>query len=307
MFAVVSTPPERRNLASSDLTEAVAASFADAPDPRFRRIAESLVRHLHAFVEDVRPTEAEWFAAIDFLTRTGHTTTETRQEFVLLSDVLGVSMLVIGLNHDGAGGATESTVFGPFFVEGAPEVANGADVAAGAPGSPCLMGGRILDTGGDPIAGAVIDVWQADENGLYDVQYDDLPAPRGRGRLRSQADGRFWFWSVLPVAYPIPADGPVGDLLEAAGRGLMRPAHVHFRVAAPGYETLITHVFVAGDEHLDHDAVFGVKTTLIAPFPRHEPGTASDGRTLPVPYHTLEYDLVLRLRQPDRGTAARAR
>lgn len=292
MFAVVSSSP-KHNLASSELTAAVLASFANAPDPRFRQIAESLVRHLHAFVEDVRPTEQEWFRAIDFLTRTGHTTTDTRQEFVLLSDVLGVSMVVIGLNHERAGGATESTVFGPFFVEGAPEVENGADIGAGAPGRPCLVRGRILDTAGQPIAGAVIDVWQADENGLYDVQYADLAAPRGRGRLRSETDGRFWFWSVLPVAYPIPADGPVGDLLKAGGRGPMRPAHVHFRVAAPGYETLITHVFAAGDEHLDDDAVFGVKTTLIAPFARHEAGTAPDGRTLDVPYHTLEYDLVL--------------
>jgi hydroxyquinol 1,2-dioxygenase len=293
MFAIVSPSPKRRNLASGDLTAAVLASFADAPDPRFRQIAESLVRHLHAFVEDVRPTEQEWFRAIDFLTCTGHTTTNTRQEFVLLSDVLGVSMLVIGCNHDRASDATESTVFGPFFVEGAPEVANGADLGAGAPGQPCLMGGRILDTTGRAIAGAVIDMWQADENGLYDVQYADLSAPRGRGRLHSEIDGRFWFWSVLPVAYPIPTDGPVGDLLRAGGRGPMRPAHVHFRVTAPGYETLITHVFAAGDEHLDTDAVFGVKTGLIAPFPRHEPGTAPDGRTLDVPYHTLEYDLVL--------------
>ena len=303
----MSSAPKRQNLASSDLTAAVLESFADAPDPRFREIAESLVRHLHAFVEDVRPTEQEWFAAIDFLTRTGHATTDTRQEFVLLSDVLGVSMLVIGLNHEASGGATESTVFGPFFVEGAPEVANGADLGAGAPGRPCLMGGRILDTGGGPVAGAVIDVWQADENGLYDVQYADLAAPRGRGRLRSEADGRFWFWSVLPVAYPIPADGPVGDLLRAGGRGPMRPAHVHFRVTAPGYEPLITHVFAAGDEHLDADAVFGVRTALIAPFPRHEPGTAPDGRVMDVPYHTLEYDLVLAPRQSGPGAGVPGR
>ena len=303
MFACVGSSPKRQNLTSSDLTAAVLASFADAPNPRFREVAESLVRHLHAFVEDVGLTEEEWFSGIEFLTRTGHTTTATRQEFVLLSDVLGVSMLVIGLNHPAAG-ATESTVFGPFFVEGAPEVPNGADLGAGAPGQPCLMGGRILDTTGDPIAGAVIDVWQADENGLYDVQYTALPAPRGRGRLRAGADGRFSFWSVLPVAYPISDDGPVGDLLNAGGRRPMRPGHVHFRVAAPGYETLITHVFVAGDEHLDDDAVFGVKTSLIAPFPRHEAGIAPDGRTMDGAYHTLEYDLVLAPARRDPGAAA---
>ena len=304
MFACVGSSPERRNLASNELTAAVLASFADAPNPRFHQIAESLVRHLHAFVEEVGLTEQEWFDGIDFLTRTGHATTDTRQEFVLLSDVLGVSMLVIGLNHAPAGGATESTVFGPFFVEGAPDVQNGADLGAGAPGQPCLMRGRILDTAADPIAGAVIDVWQADENGLYDVQYADLPAPRGRGRLRAETDGRFWFWSVLPVAYPIPDDGPVGSMLRAGGRGPMRPGHVHFRVAAPGYETLITHIFVAGDEHLDDDAVFGVKTSLIAPFPRHEAGIAPDGRAMDTPYHTLEYDLVLAPTRREPGAAA---
>ena len=245
----MSPPPQRPDLADAALTEAVLASFAGAETPRARQIAESLVRHLHAFVQEVAPTEAEWFAGIDFLTRAGHITTATRQEFVLLSDVLGVSMLVIGINHPAPDGATESTVFGPFFVEGAPELANGADLAAGAPGCPCLMRGRILRTDGTPIAGALIDVWQADEHGLYDVQYDDLDSPRGRGRLRSEDDGRFWFWSVLPVAYPIPSDGPAGELLRAGGRGPMRPAHVHFRVAAPGCETLITHVFAAGDEH----------------------------------------------------------
>jgi hydroxyquinol 1,2-dioxygenase len=289
----MSRTDERRNLADAELTDAVLASFAASPSPRFRQIAESLVRHLHAFAEDVQLTEDEWFAGIDFLTRTGHITTDTRQEFVLLSDVLGLSMLVIGINHRNPGGATESTVFGPFFVEGAPEFANGGDLAAGAPGKPCLMRGRVLGTGGEAVAGAVIDVWQADEDGFYDVQYDDLEAPRGRGRLRSEADGRFWFWSVLPEAYPIPEDGPVGDLLHAAGRGPMRPAHVHFRVEAPGYETLITHIFVEGDPHLDTDAVFGVKSSLVSAFPLHQRGTASDGTAVGTPYHTLDYDLVL--------------
>lgn len=289
----MSRPDPQRNLADAALTEAVLASFAAAPSPRARHITASLVRHLHAFVEEVAPTEDEWFAGIDFLTRAGHITSGTRQEFVLLSDVLGVSMLVIGQNHSAHDGATESTVFGPFFVEGAPGFANGADLGAGAPGRPCLMRGRVLRTDGDPIAGATIDVWQADEHGLYDVQYEGLASPRGRGRLRTETDGRFWFWSVLPVAYPIPADGPAGDLLRAGGRDPMRPAHVHFRVTAPGCETLITHVFAAGDEHLDRDAVFGVKSSLIAPFPAHEPGTAPDGTTMDVPYHTLEYDLIL--------------
>jgi hydroxyquinol 1,2-dioxygenase len=282
-----------RNLTDESLTEAVLASFDGAADPRFQEIARSLVTHLHAFVRDVEPTEAEWFKAIDFLTRTGHITDERRQEFVLLSDVLGVSMLVIGLNHRHPAGATESTVFGPFFVEGAPGYENGDDLGNGAPGAPCLVSGRILSTTGEPLAGARIDVWQADEDGLYDVQHPEVAEAQGRGWLASDDDGRFWFWSVLPVAYPIPDDGPVGDLLAAGGRGPMRPAHIHFRVEAPGHDVLITHVFADGDEHLDGDAVFGVKGSLIAPFPRHEPGTAPDGRVLDVPFHTLDYDLVL--------------
>jgi hydroxyquinol 1,2-dioxygenase len=282
-----------RDLSDDTLTAAVLASFDGAGDPRFREIARSLVSHLHAFVRDVAPTEDEWFKAIDFLTRTGDITTDRRQEYVLLSDVLGVSMLVIGLNHPHPDGATESTVFGPFFVEGAPEYANGDDLANGAGGVPCFVSGRVLDTAGDPVAGARIDVWQADEDGLYDVQRDALDEAQGRGRLTAEGDGRFWFWSVLPVAYPIPDDGPVGSLLAAGGRGPMRPAHVHFRVEAPGHDVLITHVFAAGDEHLDSDAVFGVKASLIAPFERHEAGPAPDGRVLDVPFHTLAYDLVL--------------
>jgi hydroxyquinol 1,2-dioxygenase len=287
------TTTSTRNLTDDALTAAVLASFDGAADPRFKEIARSLVTHLHAFVRDVEPTEDEWFKAIDFLTRTGDITTDKRQEYVLLSDVLGVSMLVIGLNHRHPSGATESTVFGPFFVEGAPEYANGDDLANGAAGAPCFVSGRVLDTAGAPLGGARIDVWQTDEDGFYDVQRAELDEAQGRGRLTAGDDGRFWFWSVLPVAYPIPDDGPVGDLLAAGGRGPMRPAHVHFRVEAPGHDVLITHVFAEGDEHLDGDAVFGVKASLIAPFERHEPGTAPDGRVLDVPFHTLAYDLVL--------------
>jgi hydroxyquinol 1,2-dioxygenase len=284
----------RRNLADADLTAAVLDSFATSGDARFREIAESLVRHLHAFAADVQLTEAEWFAGIDFLTRTGHITDDKRQEFVLLSDVLGLSMQVIGINHRHPGGATESTVFGPFFVEGSPAFANGDDIAAGAPGRPCFMAGRIRGVDGEPVAGALIEVWQADEDGFYDVQRPELDAARGRGHLHSADDGRFWFWSVLPEAYPIPVDGPVGDLLRAAGRSPMRPAHVHFKVDADGYETLITHVFVAGDPYLDTDAVFGVKESLIGDFVEHPPGTAApDGRVLDEPFFTLDYDLVL--------------
>lgn len=294
----------RRDLSSDELTSAVLASFAGAGDARFKELAQGLVRHLHDFVTDVGLTEEEWFKAVDFLTRTGQTSNDKRQEFVLLSDVLGVSMLVIGLAHPPTGGATESTVFGPFFVEGSPAIEDGGDLAAGAPGKPCFMQGRVLSTTGEPIPSASIEVWQADEDGFYDVQLPELDQLRGRGHLSPAGDGRFRFWSVLPEAYPIPDDGPVGELLTAAGRGPMRPAHVHFMVKAPGYETLITHVFVDGDEYLDRDAVFGVKSSLIAPFERREPGTAPDGRVVDTPYYTMSYDLVLAAAGESKGGEA---
>jgi hydroxyquinol 1,2-dioxygenase len=275
-----------------ELTDQVVASFATAADPRLREVMAALVRHLHAFAREVGLTEEEYFAGIDFLTRTGQISSGTRQEFLLLADVLGLSMLTVGLGDRTPAGATEPTVFGPFFVEGAPEVANGNDLANGAPGTPCLVRGTVKDVDGGPVAGARVDVWQADDEGYYDVQ-KELSAPQNRGHLFTADDGRFWFWSVRPVAYPIPDDGPVGDLLRAAGRGPMRPAHIHFMVTVPGYQRLITHVFAAGDEHLGTDAVFGVKPSLVVEFAEHSPGTAPDGRTMDEPYATVEYDLVI--------------
>jgi hydroxyquinol 1,2-dioxygenase len=275
-----------------DLTDHVVVSFAGSADPRFREVMTALVRHLHAFAREVGLTEQEYFAGIDFLTRTGQISGATRQEFVLLADVLGLSMLTVGLGDRTPRGATEPTVFGPFFVDGSPEVANGNDLANGAPGVPCLVRGTVRDVDGGSIAGARVEVWQADDEGFYDVQ-KDLPEQQNRGHLFTAADGRFWFWSVRPVAYPIPDDGPVGELLHAAGRGPMRPAHIHFMVTAPGYRRLITHVFVAGDEYLGTDAVFGVKPSLIAEFAEHPPGIAPDGRVIDEPYATVEYDLVI--------------
>ncbi len=271
-----------RNLADEALTQAVRASFENAESTRLRVILDSLVRHLHGFLTEVELTENEWLDGIKFLTDTGQITDERRQEFVLLSDVLGASMLVIVLNHRVEGTATESTVFGPFFVEGAPLFENGDDIANGAPGEVCAVSGRVLSTEGEPIAAARIDIWQADDAGKYDVQYDDLTDARGRGHLYSDPKGRFWFQTIRPTSYSIPTDGPVGRLLQAAGRSPMRPAHIHFRVAADGYETLTTHVFVAGDPFLDMDAVFGVKDSLVAPF-----AASADARC------TVEYDFVL--------------
>jgi hydroxyquinol 1,2-dioxygenase len=270
----------RRDLADAALTDALVDAFTT--EGRFTTVMTSLVRHLHAFASEVELTEEEWFAGIDFLTRAGHITDDKRQEFILLSDVLGLSMLVVGINNRRPPEATESTVFGPFFVEGSPGYENGDDLANGAPGEPCDVFGRVVDVAGKPVPGALIEVWQADEDGFYDVQYSDLQQARGRGHLRSDADGRFWFQTVKPEAYPIPDDGPVGDLLRAGGRGPTRPAHIHFKIDAEGYQTLITHVFADGDEYLDSDAVFGVRENLIGEFQR-----ADDGRW------RMTYDFVL--------------
>jgi hydroxyquinol 1,2-dioxygenase len=280
-------------MAGMSLNDRVAASFAGAPDERFAEIMTSLVRHLHAFLADVRLTEDEWAAAIDFLTRTGQISDDKRQEFILLSDVLGASMAVVDLNQSTDERATESTVLGPFFVEGAPEFALGADISGGAGGKPCFIEGTVRNTAGEPVAGALLDIWQSDEEGHYDVQYPDLATPRGRGRLRADAEGRYAFWTVHPEAYPVPDDGPVGDMLTAAGRRPMRPAHVHFKVSAPGHRTLITHVFTADSTHLDDDAVFGVKRSLIIDFVPHDPGEAPDGRRMDVPFHTARFDIAL--------------
>jgi hydroxyquinol 1,2-dioxygenase len=279
--------------ADRTLTDRVLKSFDAAPSPRLREVMRSLVGHLHAFASEVRLTEEEWAAAVSFLTRAGQISDDRRQELILLSDVLGLSMLVVGINHPVSAAATESTVVGPFFVEDAPEFANGDDLSGGAGGERCFYSGRVLSAAGTPIAGARIDVWHSDDQGNYDVQYADLDAAQGRGRLRSAADGRYWFSSVLPVPYPIPHDGPVGDLLAAAERDSMRPAHVHFRVSAPGFATLTTHVFAAGDPHLGSDAVFGEKDSLVRAFARHDPGLAPDGSVLGTAFSTMEFDFVL--------------
>ena len=274
------------------VTAEVLASFAGAAPPRYREVAQSLVRNLHSFAREIRLTQDEWQFGIDFLTRAGHITNDRRQEFILLSDVLGMSMLTIGINAPAAAGATESTVVGPFFVAGAPETPLGGDIANGAQGRPCYVSGTVTDTAGNPIAGARIDIWQSDEDGFYDVQYPD-GRTAARGWLRTGPDGGYRFWSVHPAPYPIPDDGPVGDLLKAAGRGPMRPAHLHFKVDVPGYRPLVTHIFVAGDPYLDRDAVFGVKESLIVEFTEHPAGPAPEGRVLAEPWSRVTFDMVL--------------
>jgi hydroxyquinol 1,2-dioxygenase len=282
-----------RNIDEDTITQAVIARHANAPDARLRDIMTSLVQHLHAFAREVRLTEAEWEAGIKFLTDTGHMCSDKRQEFILLSDTLGLSMLVTALNNRKPKGCTESTVFGPFHVEGAPHFEHGEDVAQGAKGEPCFVRGRVKDLEGRGIAGAEIEVWQADADGFYDVQYAELPHARARGVLKSGADGGFHFRSIVAEAYPIPHDGPVGRLLEKLGRHPWRPAHLHFMIGAPGYRRLITHVFRNGDRYLDSDAVFGVRSSLVADWVRHEPGPTPDGGTSATPFYTLDFDFVL--------------
>lgn len=283
-----------RDFNEQNLTEAVIEKFAATPDPRLRQVMTSLLTHMHDFVRDVELTFDEWLAAIDFLTRTGQKCDDKRQEFILLSDVLGVSMLVDAINHRVPAGATETTVLGPFFVENAPELPQGADIAPGAAGERLFVEGTVKAPDGAPLSGATIDVWQAGADGLYDVQRPELKDMTLRARLKSDKKGRFNFWTVQPVFYSIPTDGPVGDMLKAAKRHSFRPAHVHFMVSKPGYETLVTHVFADGDKYLDSDAVFGVKNSLVADFSREKPGAEAGGRKMDQPWRRLRYDFGLK-------------
>jgi len=282
-----------RNLDEHTITEAVLARHADAPNARLKEIVESLVRHLHGFAREVNLTEGEWEQGIRFLTEVGHMTDDKRQEFILLSDTLGLSMLVTAMANRKPAGCTEATVFGPFFVEGAPVYENGADVANGAHGEPCFVSGKIKGPDGEAVPNARIEVWQADAEGFYDVQYKGDDTHRARGVLHSLADGRYFFRSIVAQPYPIPHDGPVGAMLAGLGRHPWRPAHLHFMITAPGYERLVTHVFREGDTYLDSDAVFGVRSSLIAQWVSHPEGNAPDGTRMDTPFSTLEFDFVL--------------
>lgn len=286
-----STPEQQTR--EDALVARVAGSFDSCPDPRLQKLMTSLVRHLHAYIREVRLTEEEWNRAIGFLTRCGHITDDRRQEFILLSDVLGASMQTVTVNNEAYGDATEATVFGPFFVEGSPEVPPGGDISAGAAGEPCWVEGTVTDTTGKPLAGARIEVWEADEDGLYDVQYDD-DRTAARAHLHTDADGRYRFWAVTPTPYPIPHDGPVGELLTAVGRSPMRASHLHFMVSHDGCRTLVTHIFVRGDDLLASDAVFGVRESLVKDFERQPAGTATpDGRAVEGTWSRARFDIVL--------------
>jgi hydroxyquinol 1,2-dioxygenase len=283
-----------RDFDEHNITQAVIDRFAGTPDPRLKRIMTSLVSHLHDFIRDVEPTFAEWDSAIGFLTRTGQMCNDKRQEFILLSDTLGASMLVDAINHRLPEGATETTVLGPFFVQNAPKFENGADVSGGLKGELLFVEASVASAAGEPLADAVVDVWQSDDDGFYDVQRMDLSNAALRGQFRTDAAGKIHFRTIQPAAYPIPYDGPVGDMLKATNRHPWRPAHVHFMIAAPGYETLVTHVFSAGDEYLDSDAVFGVKNSLIRAFTHEQPGTLPDGTKTAAPWRHLTYDFGLK-------------
>lgn len=283
-----------RNFDERSITAAVCERVAQASDPRTRRISDALVRHLHDFVREIEPTQEEWSQAIAFLTRTGHMCDANRQEFILLSDALGVSMLVDAINHRLPGGATETTVLGPFYVQEPPELPLGVNISPGLDGVPLLVTGSVGAAGGPGLAGAAVDVWHSDGDGYYDVQQlDDEHGLAMRARFSTAQDGAFHFWTIMPAAYPIPNDGPVGQMLAAQGRHPYRPAHIHFMIAAPGHEQLVTHIFVEGDSYLDSDVVFGVKDSLIRPFTEMPAGAAPDGTWVDRPYRHLHYDFVL--------------
>jgi catechol 1,2-dioxygenase len=247
--------------------EVVLARIGENADPRLKAIMDSVIRHLHAAIKEIRPTHEEWLAAIQFLTKTGQMCTDWRQEYILLSDTLGVTMLVDAINNDHGSHATENTILGPFYVMNPPKRELGSNISLDGKGEPIVVHGRVLDEDGHPIAGATVDSWQANSDGFYDVQQKGVqPEMNLRGVFTTNDNGEYWFRSIKPRHYPIPGDGPVGEMMAALGRGVERASHIHFIVSAPGYDTVITHIFRPDCPFLEVDAVFGVKESLIADF-----------------------------------------
>jgi hydroxyquinol 1,2-dioxygenase len=289
---------------TADITEAVLARLAPDCDPRFKQIITGVVRHAHALVRELDLKPEEWMGAIQFLTQVGQTCDEKRQEFILLSDTLGISMLVVQLEQarrsakalaDKTATAmpTEATVQGPFYWEGAPVLPLGSDIGVGMPGEPAHYSGRVTDTHGRGIANCCVDVWSGDGDGVYDMQMDGDAGMRLRARFHTDEQGRYHFWSIKPTFYPVPDDGPVGAMLRAMGRHPNRPGHIHMMVYAEGHVPLTTHLFAADSPYLDSDAVFGVRDSLIVSFEKHAPGMAPDGRVLKQPWHSTQYDFRL--------------
>jgi hydroxyquinol 1,2-dioxygenase len=280
-----------------DITAAVLASFDKCPNERLRTVMRSLTTHLHAFVKDVALTEEEWRAAIGILTATGHITSGKRQEWILWSDALGVSMLVDAISNRTPDGATESTVQGPFYVPGSPARGYGERVDEMPAGEPLWVHGSVRSLDGRPLPGAELDVWQNGDNELYAVQDPDAPENHLRGRFTAQDDGSYGFVTVRPAPYPIPYDGPVGHMLSATGRHPWRPAHIHVIVRAPGHKSVTTHIFDSQSEHIDGDAVFAVKPSLLRELAVHPAGDPERPTGVTGPWWSLTSDFVL---VPDR-------
>ena len=287
-----------------DITQAVLDRLDGCADARFKQVLSAVIRHVHALAVEVDLRPEEWMTAIQFLTKAGQTCDDKRQEFILLSDTLGLSMRVVELDQKRRSAAaladktarvvpTEATVQGPFYWEGSPALALGSDIGQGMPGEPAYYAGCVTDTHGQALAGAELDVWSGDGDGIYDMQMGAEAGMRLRARFRTDAEGQYRFWSIRPTFYPVPDDGPVGEMLRRMGRHPNRPGHIHMMVRKAGHVPLTTHLFVANSPFLDSDAVFGVRDSLIVPFERHEAGTAPDGRVLDRPFHTAQYDFAL--------------
>ena len=276
-----------------NITDLAVERWATARDPRTAELLTALVRHLHDFAREVRLTEEEWIAAMAWLTRTGQISDEKRMEFILASDVLGLSMLVVQMNHRLDPAATPATVLGPFHIEGSPELPYGGDMSQGLAGVPLYVHGTVRDLAGAPVGGAVLDVWQADDEGVYEAQLAEVDEARLRAKYASREDGSYCVRTIAPKGYSIPMDGPVGALISETEISHFRPAHVHFLLAVPGYEPLITHLFQEGAEYLDTDVVFGTKQELVVRFDQREPGPTPDGGTSDVPWVEARYDFVL--------------
>jgi protocatechuate 3,4-dioxygenase beta subunit len=282
------------NNTEEQITQNVLDSMTQAPNPRLKAVMTSLTQHLHAFIREVEPTQEEWMAGIQFLTRTGQMCDDKRQEFILFSDITGVTMLVDAINHRLPDGATESTIFGPYYREGAPELPTGATISQDGRGEPVVVTGRVLSTDGTPIPDALLDIWETDENGLYEQQDPEQPDMNLRGKFRTDSEGRYSFIGIKPVSYAIPDDGPVGQLLRELGRHPYRPAHIHVLISAEDFVPVTTHLFVKGDRYLDSDAVFGTKDTLVVDFVRHDSAEEAARYDVTPPFYTVEYDFFLK-------------
>jgi hydroxyquinol 1,2-dioxygenase len=285
-----------------EFTKKVLKRYEDIPNPRLREVMQAAVKPLHAFVSEVKPTGEEWFKAIQYLTAIGHKCDDKRQEFILLSDTLGVSMLVDDINNRRVAGATPSTVEGPFHIPNSPEVADGGDMAKGAPGIPCFVTGKVRGLDGKPIAGAMLDLWQTDGEGLYEEQRRTAD-PWMRGIYRTNPDGSFCVRTVAPISYSIPMDGPVGNFFKHTNMSHIRPAHIHFAVSAPGHHYLVTHLFQKGDAYINNDVVYGVKEPLVVEFVKKPPGKAPNGETVDTPFYEVKYDFVLEQKQAQLAAA----